>query len=291
MGAATRSPRTGPIDLSGDARRIRCGQSTKDGVKDAMPPRVVACPVCAEASVSHGTPLVMGKYPADYRRCTGCGAVFVADPTWLGEAYDEPINDEDSGLLERCGTMSARTSRILAGERISDGRFLDWGGGYGTFTRMMRDKGYDFFHADAYCANLFARGFEDVPGTEYDLITAFEVFEHLGNPIDELAEVAGRTDRLLFSTGILPNPVPAVEDWWYYGPEHGQHITVHTVESLRILGHRLGFQLTTNGINLHLFHRNPLRASTRFMFSRAGRSARRSIKRLVSVPAAKLGAR
>lgn len=187
--------------------------------------------------------------------------------------------------------MSSRTARILAGERISDGRFLDWGGGYGTFTRMMRDRGFNFFHADAYCDNLFARGLEDEPEARYDLITAFEVFEHLGDPFADLVSTAERTDRLLFSTGILPDPVPAVEEWWYYGPEHGQHITIHTVESLRILGERLGFQLTTNGINLHLFHRKALRAPTRIMFSRTGRRARRGIKRLVSVPAAKLGAR
>jgi hypothetical protein len=31
---------------------------------------------------------------------------------------------------------------------IQPGNFLDFGGGYGVFTRWMRDEGYDFFHYD-----------------------------------------------------------------------------------------------------------------------------------------------
>lgn len=257
-----------------------------------MPARSDACPICASDSVDHGTPLVLGKYPARYRRCTSCGAVFVSDPTWLDEAYAEPINEEDSGLLQRCASMSKRTAMILRGEGIKRGRFLDWGGGYGTFTRMMRDRGYEYYHHDAYCENLFARGLEDVPGTRYDLITAFEVFEHLPHPVADLAETAARTDRLLFSTVLVGDPAPAVDDWWYYGLEHGQHITLHTEKSLQSVGEQLGFQLTTNGVNLHLFHRNPLRLPTRLMFSRAGRTARMGLWRALGAkPAAQSGAR
>ena len=155
---------------------------------------------------------------------------------------------------------------------------------------MMRDRGYDFFHSDPFTNNLFARGFEDQPGTRYDLITAFEVFEHLGDPYTELAPTAAPPIGV-FSTGILPEPAPAVGDWFYFGPEHGQHITLHTIESLRVLGERLGFQLATNGYNLHLYHREPLRAPTRLIFSDTMRTARRNVKRLVSIPTAKLAAR
>jgi 2-polyprenyl-3-methyl-5-hydroxy-6-metoxy-1,4-benzoquinol methylase len=31
---------------------------------------------------------------------------------------------------------------------IQPENFLDFGGGYGVFTRWMRDEGYDFFHYD-----------------------------------------------------------------------------------------------------------------------------------------------
>ena len=64
---------------------------------------------------------------------------------------------------------------------IQPENFLDFGGGYGVFTRWMRDEGYDFFHYDQHCPNLFAPGHEaDISGSvRYELATAFEVFEHI----------------------------------------------------------------------------------------------------------------
>ncbi len=38
--------------------------------------------------------------------------------------------------------------------------FLDYAGGYGVFTRLMRDIGFDFYWHDPYTQNLFANGFE-----------------------------------------------------------------------------------------------------------------------------------
>ncbi len=49
------------------------------------------------------------------------------------------------------------------------------------FVRLMRDNGFDFYRSDRQCENLFAKGFEaslDV-SPSYELLTAFEVFEHL----------------------------------------------------------------------------------------------------------------
>jgi hypothetical protein len=54
---------------------------------------------------------------------------------------------------------------------------------------MMRDKGFNFYLHDTFCNNLFAKHFDisDLPNyNSFDLLTAFEVFEYLENPIDEL---------------------------------------------------------------------------------------------------------
>lgn len=232
------------------------------------------CPACGGTTSPHATALALGRHQATYLRCDACRAVFVHEPTWLEEAYAEAINDEDVGLLARCASMSRRTAAVLRAEGVAGGRFLDWGGGYGTFARMMRDRGFAYFHSDPYCDNLFARDIVDEPGTRYDLVTAFEVLEHLTDPVEELAATLARTDRFLASTFLVADPAPAVEDWWYYGPEHGQHVFLHTEASLRAIGARHGFQVTSNGVNLHLFHREPLRPATRLMFSQAARTAR-----------------
>lgn len=243
------------------------------------------CPVCRSSTREHAGATVLGRHRAVMLQCRSCAMIFMAEPDWLEEAYADPIREEDSGLLHRCASMRRRTRLVIGAEGIGAGRFLDWGGGYGVFARMMADAGLDYRHDDPYCQNLFARGLDDEPGTRYDLVTAFEVLEHLVDPVQDLAAIASRTDRILASTSIRPEPAPDPGDWDYYGLEHGQHVMFHTVESLRTLGRELGFELTTNGINLHLFHRTPLRARTRLMFSPAGRRAR------VAVHSAITGAR
>lgn len=246
-----------------------------------------SCPACdtAMAVFDHGE--VMNRYSVDYYRCGACGLVALPSPTWLDEAYESAISDHDTGLLRRCRLLSTATSAVIRAEGLGKGRFLDWAGGYGTLTQMMRDKGFDYWHHDEYAKPIFAREFIDDGGSCYDLISAYEVVEHLADPRRELSAISKRTDRLLFTTELLPEPAPKVGQWWYYLPETGQHITFHTLDSLRLVGESLGYELTSNGRNLHMFHRVPVRAATRMLLSRraaltrakAGEVARRALAR------------
>lgn len=228
--------------------------------------------------------VVLGKYDATYHRCPGCGLVAARPTPWLEEAYQSPIHDADVGLLRRARRYSAMASAVIRFEKLRGGRFLDWAGGYGVLTQVMRDKGHDFWHHDDFAQPVFARGFRDTGEGRLDLVTAFEVVEHLAEPREELAKLAERTDLLLFTTELLPEPAPAVGDWWYYMPEVGQHITLHTPASLRHLATALGYELTTNERNWHLFHRGPLSAGTRLLLSatvnRRARSVRDPVHRL-----------
>lgn len=226
------------------------------------------CPVCGDEFVefAHGT--VLGHVDVVYRRCRGCQLIALPDPDWLDEAYSKAISALDVGLLTRCHRLARQTARIIRAERLTGGRFLDWAGGYGTLTRMLRNEGFDFRHWDPYCDNILAVGLEGDPNTRYDLVTAFEVVEHLARPVEALTDVARNTDRLLFTTYLLPDPPPLPGAWWYYAPESGQHITFHTRHSLETLADRLECRLATDGVQLHMFYRGHLRRSTRTMLSR-----------------------
>jgi hypothetical protein len=136
-------------------------------------------------------------------------------------------------------------------------RFLDYAGGYGMFVRLMRDMGHNFFRQDNYCANIFARHFDvqDLAASErsFDLVTAFEVFEHFAAPKEELRRILKFGNLILFSTELVPHEKNNLSSWWYLAPETGQHITFFTMRSLEALGASFGLKLYSNGKNLHLF--------------------------------------
>lgn len=228
-------------------------------------PASAPCPLCTGPTAPFAKGTVLGRRPVEYLRCRHCGSIFLPDPDWLDEAYADAISDTDVGLLERCLQLANITQAIIGTERLGAGPFLDFAGGYGTLTRLMRDRGRHFLHHDPLCENLFARGLEGALTSHYRMVTAFEVLEHLPDPRQQLAQVAATTDLLLISTEVPPSPAPAPGSWDYYSPESGQHITFSTVRGLESLASALGFQVTSSGRLLHLFHRRPLRRATRLL--------------------------
>jgi hypothetical protein len=116
----------------------------------------------------------------------------------------------------------------------------------------MRDAGFDFYRYDKYTPGIFSIGFNVDLTNEYEVITAFEVFEHLTDPIGELKQILKSSSNILFSTRLVPDPPPKPDEWWYYGVSGGQHIALYSLKSLETIAERLGLNLYSNRINLHL---------------------------------------
>lgn len=218
------------------------------------PSRAVPCDLCGSECASRGSYTILGKYEAQVAQCRVCGYTFAVEPHWLDDAYSSPMTDVDIGPLYRC-IEQARVTKILI-ELFHDrhGRCLDFGGGYGLFVRRMRDLGYHFFWHDTHSSNLFAKGFEaEFTGSvRYEMITAFEVLEHLVSPHASLKRILSSCESFLFSTVLLPEPFPAFNQWWYFGPEQGQHVSFYTLNSLSKLAGSVGKRLVTDGVELHM---------------------------------------
>jgi hypothetical protein len=218
----------------------------------------------------------MGKHRAEYFRCEKCGFLFVGDPHWLPEAYRSPINEADTGILRRNIELSERAASVISAFFDKHSRFVDFAGGYGLFTRLMRDIGFDFYWHDPHTSNIFARGFE-FPGGEAEAVTTFESFEHFVSPREEMEKISLISRNILCGTLLLPDPVPAPSDWWYYGLEHGQHISFYSRSAMTALAARFGLNFYTNGVDLHLFTDKKINPSIFTWISRRGGGALRRL--------------
>lgn len=190
------------------------------------------CKICNTLVDLAFTSKVLNKYDVKYYKCKSCEGLFTEDAYWIEEAYSRAINISDTGLVQRNIYFSKILSVFIYLNFNRNGMFLDYAGGYGLFTRLMRDIGFDFYWHDPYTKNLLASGFEYKTESKYDLITAFEVFEHLANPLEEISKMLQITDSIAFSTEVIPEDIPHPSEWWYYGFNHGQHLFLYSEKTL-----------------------------------------------------------
>jgi len=216
--------------------------------------KIKKCKICESDSYYFAKASILQKYDVDYFQCLNCRFIQTEEPYWLDEAYSKAIASSDVGLVYRNMMMAEITSRLLYNCFDHNGSFLDYGGGYGLFVRLMRDKGFNFYWQDKYCENLFAQGFQLEPAQQNQvlLVTAFELFEHFANPLQEIENILKVCPNILFSTQLLPDNNPKPSEWWYFTPHEGQHISIFTKRSLEIIARKYNLNFYTDGSALHL---------------------------------------
>jgi len=223
--------------------------------------RVVSliCKICSKTSSKIFRQRILDKYDVDYFQCSSCGFIQTEEPYWLKESYLSPINTEDTGIIKRNILLAKRTSAVLYFMFDKKGAFLDYGGGYGLFVRIMRDYGFNFYWSDPFTENLFARGYEyNAECTpKIELVTSFECFEHFADPLQEINKMFSNSDSILFSTEIFTG-TPSPDQWKYYYFSHGQHISLFSLDSLRFIAKKYDMHLFTNGKSFHLLTRRSL---------------------------------
>ena len=222
------------------------------------------CPNC------NGTNLVCKKRVAvtkeniksDLMHCNDCDMLFLLNPTWLINAYKESFSC-DTGHVIRNNYLASKSilyfriwqiiSRTAAFEKC-----LDLGTGIGIFPRLMRDKGYLFYGFDEFSTMSLIKPFivPDEMISKIKIKTSFEVIEHIPSLPTFLREKVGDVNLFLFTTklrdvGQIPN-----SNWDYYNFEVGQHISFHSIKSLKIAFQKEGYdpgRIFSYGKSLHVF--------------------------------------
>ncbi|WP_395059847.1 class I SAM-dependent methyltransferase [Flavobacterium sp.] len=213
------------------------------------------CKICEHNSNIIFKKIVLLKYNVNYYKCDNCSFVQTDEPFWFEEAYNTAITSLDIGILIRNNYLTTEISKIIDCCFGEAKRMLDFAGGYGIFVRLMRDKGFDFFRQDIYCENLFAKHFDisDINDTHFDLVTGFEILEHLQNPLKEIEEIFKYSENAIFSTELIPESNDEIENWWYISQETGQHIAFYSPKAMQLIAEKFGKNYYCKNKHIHIF--------------------------------------
>lgn len=203
----------------------------------------IPCRLCGAPSVNFMSLMVLGSHPAGYFRCAHCGLIETETPSWLDRAYSSALSAIDTGAIHR-STFTARLALAVAFVLGLDPhkKSLDFGGGYGVFTRIMRDAGWHFTWYDKFAENLFARGFEGDPNAAHEFVTSFEVLEHLVDVREEFTRLFAPRHRAVLVSTSLHDGHPA-RDWWFFMPEAGQHVAFYSADTMRYIANEFGAEV------------------------------------------------
>jgi hypothetical protein len=232
----------------------------------------MTCKICQHETAVLFSAKVLSKYDVNYFKCHHCNFIQTEHPHWLSESYEEAITDLDIGYVGRNISLSEIVTALIKITGNKRSRFVDYGGGYGLLVRLLRDKGYNFYRQDLHCKNIFSNNFDVTNLSKFDrfqMLTAFEVFEHLDNPIGEIEKMLTYSDTILFSTALQPNAsFKAAEDWWYFAPETGQHVSFYHRSTLEFIARRFNCKLYSDDAGLHMLTKKPMAINSVKLVSR-----------------------
>ena len=133
---------------------------------------------------------------------------------------------------------------------------VDWGGGNGRTSGYLREKGWNYDSIDPYGETSVTKQNLGC----YNFCSAFEVFEHLPNPIQTLNEICEKCSKekllILIGTGshdLVVNDQTRLS-WWYAAPRNG-HVSLFSKTTFKVIGNLLGMSYISFSSGTHILFR------------------------------------
>jgi SAM-dependent methyltransferase len=207
-------------------------------------------------------PPLMGR-PIYYAQCDQCGFVFAPEmhqwsvQEFAEHVYNDAYIDVDPDYLKERPTANASNLANMFLGKADQFKHLDYGAGQGLLSRLLNEKGWRSTAYDPFDASSIQLG--DLG--QYDLITAYEVFEHAADVQQLMAQLKTllvQDGIVLFSTLLSDNQIKpnARLDWWYASPRNG-HISLFSRQSLSLLAQQHGFHLGSFSQGFHVLFTKP----------------------------------
>lgn len=201
--------------------------------------------------------LALSGVPIYYYICGVCGFCLAPEfSRWSLEQFEREIyNDSysliDPDYLNERPINNAKVLLSLFHEQKSQIRHLDYGGGNGLLSKQLREQEWNSASYDPFVdrdLNMSHLG-------RFNLVTAFEVFEHVPDVrrlMSDLLLLLDPKGVILFSTLLSNNHIKAGEriTWWYASPRNG-HISLFSRDSLCHLAARANLNFASFSEGFH----------------------------------------
>ena len=212
---------------------------------------------CEEA---RGKFLGLAGVPVYYTLCGNCGFCFTPEiAAWKLEKFEEKIYNEeyilvDPDYIEIRPKVNAANLISMFGDHARSIKHLDYGGGSGLLASLLKKSNWQSVSYDPFVDRNVSI---DQLG-KFDLITAFEVFEHVPDVqrlMSNLRSLLAPNGVVLFSTLLSDGNIQVNQriSWWYASPRNG-HISLFSRESLAILAKNYRFNFGSFTEGFHVFY-------------------------------------
>lgn len=243
---------------------------------------IAHCPSCQTDRCS---PLFV-KNGCRIRSCRSCGTWFVADPpsaerlrdiygpTYFAERLAQHASDAADAAAQRAATANARRRLALIRRSAPRGRrLLDVGCGTGTFLSVARESyqccGVDVsaeavavvrerLGVEAYAGDLIGL---DLPGGKFDVITLFDVIEHVLEPgawMQAVRRLLAPRGVVVVTTGDTDSLACRLTGRWWHLMTPPEHLTFFSRRGLTEM-------MTRSGLAVEHVSHQPVAANVGYM--------------------------